>query len=378
MEDLLVDFYARQKKSSIIKIIGVGGGGSNTVEYMYSQGIKGVDFVICNTEKQDLEHSNIPTKIQLGTRGLGAGNNPEVARQAAIESLDAINEVLQDNTEMVFIIASMGAGTGTGAAPVIAKAAKDLGILTVSVITTPYQEGEKRAKNAIEGVKKLKETVDSLLIIDIEKLMTIYRKELLSNIFDRANDVAAFAAKGIAEIITLHGYINVDFEDVKTVMKDSGVAVMGMAVAEGEDRGIRAIRKAINFPLLKDNEVNLASKTLLNITYGEQELSLNDMYNITDYVNETIGAGRELIWGIGQDKELKEKISVTIITTGFKESKIEKEFDDSPVEKGKPVQLELNIVKPEYIEQLTDLSDEELDELDRVPAYIRRGVKLSR
>ncbi len=381
MDDLLMDLDIQEKTSSIIKIIGVGGGGSNAVEYMYKQGIKDVDFVICNTEKQDLDNSDIPIKIQLGamlTEGLGAGNNPERGKQAAIENLDDVIEILEDNTKMVFITAGMGGGTGTGAAPIIANAAKERGILTVAIVTMPFSfEGTKRIKQSLEGIENLRHNVDSLLVINNEKLSEIYSDLTMSSAFAKADDVLTVAAKGIAEIITLHGYINVDFEDVKTVMTNSGVAVMGSAFAEGEDRAITAIRNALTSPLLKDSDVNGASKILLNITYGEEEMTLDEMGAITDYINEAVGSGGTLIWGLGQDKSLGGKVSVTVIATEFKQNRIVNKDAYQDIVKGKEIILNTTIDKPKEIVRLTGLSDEELDELDNIPAYKRRDVKLS-
>ncbi len=381
MDELLVDLNVQEKTSSIIKIIGVGGGGSNAVKYMYKQGIKDVDFVICNTEKQALDNSDIPTKIQLGemlTEGLGAGNNAERGEQAAIENLDDVLAVLEDNTKMVFITAGMGGGTGTGAAPVIAKAAKEKGILTVAIVTMPFEfEGRKRMEQSLEGIEKLRHNVDSLLVINNEKLSEIYSDLTMTDAFAKADDVLTVAAKGIAEIITLHGYINVDFEDVKTVMTDSGVAVMGSAVAEGEERAITATRNALNSPLLMDNEVNGASKILLNITYGEEEMTLDEMGAITRYLSDTIGSSGTLIWGLGQDKSLGGKVSVTVIATEFKQSKVTEQAARQNIVKGKEIILDTISDKPEKEVKLTGLSDEELDELDRIPAYKRKEIKLS-
>ncbi len=381
MNELLVDLDVQEKTSSIIKIIGVGGGGSNAVKHMYKQGIKDVDFVICNTEKQALDNSDIPTKIQLGemlTEGLGAGNNAERGEQAAIENLDDVLAVLEDNTKMVFITAGMGGGTGTGAAPVIAKAAKEKGILTVAIVTIPFEfEGRKRMEQSLVGIEKLRHNVDSLLVINNEKLSEIYSDLTMTDAFAKADDVLTVAAKGIAEIITLHGYINVDFEDVKTVMTNSGVAVMGSAVAEGEERAITATRNALNSPLLMDNEVNGASKILLNITYGEDEMTLDEMGAITRYLSDTIGSSGTLIWGLGQDKSLGGKVSVTVIATEFQQSRVTEQAARQNIEKGKEIILDTITDKREKEVKLTGLSEEELDELDRIPAYKRKEIKLS-
>ncbi|PKQ60778.1 cell division protein FtsZ [Labilibaculum filiforme] len=390
MTEDLIDFSLQENESSIIKVIGVGGGGGNAVNYMYKQGIKDVDFVICNTDAQALETSEIPIKIQLGeslTEGRGAGNKPERGEQSAIENLEDINEVLADNTKMVFITAGMGGGTGTGAAPVIAKAAKEMGILTVGIVTIPFRfEGRQRLHQAIEGINKLKENVDSLLVINNEKLSEIYGDLKLSTAFSKADDVLATAAKGIAEIITLHGYINVDFEDVKTVMTDSGVAVMGSASAEGEDRAVTAIREALTSPLLNSNDVRGARNILLNISSGLEEVTMDEVGQITDYVQEAVGDSASIIWGTGQDLNLGNKISVTIIATGFDNGLI-------PEEKSVPKTTSFqagrgrnsasdtvrNILEEEENEKsdknkliLTDLKDTEIDEIENIPAYKRK------
>lgn len=317
------DFYIPKEESSIIKVIGVGGGGSNAVNQMFSMSVKGVDFVICNTDEQALRNSPVPIKIQLGTsltEGRGAGNNPEKGREAAIENLADIEKVLDDNTKMVFITAGMGGGTGTGAAPVIAQAAKERDILTIAIVSIPFKvEGEVRINQAIEGINKLKEYVDALLIINNEKLQSIYTDLKMSNAFSKADDVLAIATKGIAEIITVHGYINVDFEDVKTVMKNSGVALMGSAKASGEDRDVVAIRTALESPLLKDNDIKGSKNILLNImsSKGENELSMNEFGRITSYLKDAVGKDANVIWGTGHDDSLGDQISVTIIATGF-------------------------------------------------------------
>lgn len=266
MTDL--EFHIPEEESQIIKVIGVGGGGSNAVNQMINMDVKGVDFVVCNTDEQALRNSPAPIKIQLGTsltEGRGAGNNPAKGREAAIENLEDIEKVLDNNTKMVFITAGMGGGTGTGAAPVIAQAAKERDILTIGIVSIPFKvEGDQRINQAIEGISKMREYVDSLLIINNEKLQNIYSDLKMSNAFSKADDVLAIATKGIAEIITVHGYINVDFEDVKTVMRDSGVALMGSARAAGEGRDLAAIKTALESPLLKDNDIK-GSKTFFLI-----------------------------------------------------------------------------------------------------------------
>lgn len=308
-------------KSSIIKVLGVGGGGSNAVNHMFKQGIKDVDFIVCNTDAQALANSPVPIKIQLGaslTQGGGAGNKPIIGRQSAIESLDNLSEILAVNTRMLFITAGMGGGTGTGAAPVIAKAAKELGILTVAIVTIPFKnEGPRRVNQALEGIAELEKNVDSLLVINNEKIRQIYGDLKLSEAFSRADDVLAVAAKGIAEIITVHGFINVDFADVQTVMTNSGVAILGTGMAEGEGRAIEAIKQALNSPLLNDTDIKGAKNILLNIISGSEEVTMDEIGQIIDYVKDCSGINADLIWGNGTDAGLGEQISVTVIATGF-------------------------------------------------------------
>jgi cell division protein FtsZ len=307
--------------SSIIKVIGVGGGGSNAVNYMYEQGIKGVDFIVCNTDAQALDKSPVPIKVQLGstlTEGRGAGSIPEVGRNAAIESLDEVNELLSTNTNMVFITAGMGGGTGTGAAPVIAKAAKDLGILTVGIVTIPFMfEGKKRSTQGELGLKEMRESVDTLLVIRNDKLRELYGNLTLKQAFSHADEVLCTAAKGIAEVITLIGTVNVDMNDVKTVMRDSGVAIMGSGRASGEGRAKRAVQCALESPLLNDNDIHGANFILLNVTFGNDELLMDEISEITDHIQEQAGMSAEVIWGYGQDDSLGDDICVTVIATGF-------------------------------------------------------------
>ncbi|MFW5656628.1 MAG: cell division protein FtsZ [Bacteroidota bacterium] len=321
MAEDLINFDLPVERSSIIKVIGVGGGGSNAVNHMYTQGIKDVNFVVCNTDAQALENSPVSVKIQLGaslTEGRGAGNKPEIGRQAAIENIDEVVEVLESNTKMVFITAGMGGGTGTGAAPVIAKAAKEQGILTVAIVTIPFRnEGQRRISQALEGISELEKHVDSLLVINNEKIREIYGDLKVSEAFSRADDVLAIAARGIAEIITVHGYINVDFADVETVMTNSGVAIMGSALAEGENRAINAVQEALSSPLLNNNDIKGARNILLNITSGTDEVTMDEIGQITDYIQAESGSEADLIWGNGVDESLGEKLCVTVIATGF-------------------------------------------------------------
>jgi cell division protein FtsZ len=316
-----IKFNLPKEKSSIIKVIGVGGGGGNAVNHMHEQGIKGVDFIICNTDLQALEASAIPNKIQLGaslTQGLGAGANPEVGKKAAMEAIEDIIDMLGVNTKMLFITAGMGGGTGTGAAPIIAKTAKEMDILTVGIVTTPFNfEGKKRKTFADEGLENLKRSVDCLLIISNDKIKDMYGNLALREAFGHANNILTTAAKGIAEIITQPGYINVDFEDVKTVMKSSGVALMGSAMAEGEDRALVAVKAALASPLLNDNQIVGAKNILLNISSGTEEILMEEFEQISAYIQNESGLSAELILGTSFDESLGNKISVTLIATGF-------------------------------------------------------------
>jgi len=318
----MMKFDLPKEHSSIIKVIGVGGGGSNAVNHMFRQGIKGVDFLVCNTDHQALDMSPVPIKIQLGkslTDGRGAGAMPDVGMNAAIENIEEIREILETNTKMVFVTAGMGGGTGTGAAPVIAKIAKELGILTVGIVTIPFKfEGRKRISQAEEGLEKMRESVDTLLVINNDKLREMFGNLSLGNAFAQADDVLSSAAKGIAEVISVTGQINVDFNDVNTVMKDSGVAIMGTAEAEGEGRAQKATMKALASPLLNDNQISGARYVLLNITYGDQEVLMDEISEITDYIQDEAGNTADVIWGHGYDASLGDNLCVTIIATGFK------------------------------------------------------------
>lgn len=322
-----IQFEMLKEQSSIIKVIGVGGGGGNAVNHMYKQGISGVDFIVCNTDAQALELSPIPNKVQLGmslTEGMGAGADPDVGENSAIESIDDIKRMLGTNTKMLFITAGMGGGTGTGASPVLAKAAKELGILTVAIITTPFTfEGKRRRSQAEEGLSELRKYVDSYLVISNDRLREIFGNLTMTAAFAKADDILTTAAKGIAEIITIPGYVNVDFKDVRTVMNDSGVAIMGNAVAEGEDRAIKAVEGALASPLLKDNEIEGARYILLNITSGLKEVTMDEVAIITDYIQEKAGLSADLIWGNCIDENFGEELSVTIIATGFQTSRKE-------------------------------------------------------
>jgi len=314
-------FEMLKEKSSIIKVIGVGGGGGNAVNHMYRQGITGVDFIVCNTDAQALELSPIPNKVQLGaslTEGMGAGSIPEVGKNSAIENIDDIKQMLGSNTKMLFITAGMGGGTGTGASPIIAKAARELDILTVGIVTTPFAfEGKRRKLQAEDGMEELKKYVDSFLVISNDRLRQIFGNLTLGSAFAQADNILTTAAKGIAEIITLPGYVNVDFKDVRTVMKDSGVAIMGSWSAEGEDRALKAVEGALSSPLLKDNEIEGARYILLNISSGIKEVTMDEVTVITDYIQEEAGLAADVIWGNCIDDNLGDKLCVTIIATGF-------------------------------------------------------------
>ena len=306
------------KPANYIKVIGVGGGGGNAVNHMLAEGIQGVDFVLCNTDYQALMRSTVPTKVHLGKRQLGAGNDPAVGREAALSSEEEIDKLLDETTQMVFVTAGMGGGTGTGAAPVVARIAKDKGILTVGIVTIPFEcEGRRRKQQAQAGIEELRKHVDTLIVISSDKLRDTYGNMKLTDAFKMADDVLATAAKGIAEIITVTGYVNVDFEDVKTVMRDSGKAIMGTGRASGENRAEEAIKLAINSPLLNDNNIEGAKNILIYITSGSDEVSLDEVVEITEYAQSICGNSSDVIWGNGVDESLGEDISVTLIATGF-------------------------------------------------------------
>jgi cell division protein FtsZ len=317
--------------SSIIKVIGVGGGGSNAVHHMFNQGIIGVDFAICNTDSQAMENSEIPTRIQLGptlTEGRGAGSKPNIGKLACEESIEEVKQYLSNGCKMLFITAGMGGGTGTGAAPIIAKAAQEMDILTVGIVTLPFTfEGRRRSTQGYSGLEELKKYVDTLIIISNDKLRQIHGNLSLSHAFSQADDILTTAAKGIAEIITVAGYVNVDFEDVNTVMRNSGVAIMGTASAEGEGRAKKAVDEALNSPLLEDNNIRGAKHILLNITSGSKEVTMDEIFQITEFVQEEAGYGTDLIWGNCFDENLGDKINVTVIATGFERNRNVKSND---------------------------------------------------
>ena len=345
--------FSKPTHRSIIKVIGVGGGGSNAVTNMYNCGIKDVAFVVCNTDAQALENSAVPTKLQIGihlTEGLGAGANPEIGKNAAIESKEDIKALLNDGTKMVFITAGMGGGTGTGAAPVIASISQKLGILTVGVVTMPFSfEGKKKLERAQEGIKQLREHCDTVLVILNDRLKETLSDLTVANAFAQADDVQTTAAKSIAEVITVPGYVNVDFEDVKTVMKNAGAAVMGSGMAEGEGRALRAAAAALASPLLDNKDIHGAQKILLSIVAGkEAELQMDELSTITDYIQEQVGMDAELIFGHGAEAQLGEQVRVTVIATGFQE-----ESDKPEV----PVAVPMNLAPGEQI-RLFDTSAE--------------------
>ena len=359
----MMQFDLPQEENSIIKVIGVGGGGSNAVNHMYRLGIKGVEFIVCNTDKQALDKSPVPNKVQLGfesTKGLGAGSIPDVGREAALESINEIKRFLGEGTQMVFITAGLGGGTGTGAAPVIASIARELGILSVGIVTIPFAfEGKKRRSQAEIGLEEMKKYVDTLLVIGNDKLREIYGNLKMSEAFAHADDVLTGAAKSIAEIISLHMHINVDFNDVKTVMKDSGKAIMGSGVASGEKRAIRAVEEALNSPLLNDNDITGARHVLLNIMSGTDDIDMDEFGEITDFIQEASGGTAELITGYGTDPSLGDNVSVTIIATGFN-SKQETGFETPMIKERKIVNLDEKT--PEPVNQTIVINEVNTDE----------------
>ena len=327
-------FDLPKNKSNVIKVIGVGGGGSNAINYMHSKGIKGVDFVVCNTDSQALENSRVENKIQLGislTEGLGAGANPEIGEKAAVESFDDLKKMLETNTKMVFITAGMGGGTGTGAAPVISKLAKEMDILTVGIVTMPFQfEGKIREEQAKKGIDKLKNEVDALIVINNNKLRDIYGNLGFKEGFAKADEVLATASKGIAEVITHHYTQNIDLKDAKTVLSNSGNAIMGSSTASGSKRSIEAISSALDSPLLNDNRIDGAKNVLLLIVSGKEEITIDEIGLINDYIQEKAGHGANIIMGVGEDLSLENSISVTVIATGFDPNQQEEIINSDP------------------------------------------------
>ena len=371
--DLGIDFQMPKNQSSQIKVMGIGGGGSNAVNYMFENGIKGVDFVICNTDAQALEASPVPIKIQLGidlTEGLGAGSNPDVGRRAAEESSDRITELLDANTKMLFITAGMGGGTGTGAAPVIAEIAQDKSILTVGVVTIPFStEGGFRRKYADEGIIELKKYVDTLLVIDNEKLIEVYGDLTFTSAFAKANEVLNTATKGIAEVISQHLLVNIDLNDARKVLENSGTAVMGQANVEGENRAIEAVIEALDSPLLNDNDITGAQQVLLKIVTGDGdgEIKMSELAKIKNKIQEAAGTNVNIIEGIGIDPDLGMSISVTVIATGFEERKkpkvpttVKLDEDNFDTISEKEEENNINIENYNSSQQML-LLDEELD-----------------
>ena len=366
----IVKFEPPEEKQNIIKVMGVGGGGSNAVTHMFSEGITGVDFVLCNTDDQALQRSPVENKLHIGKHALGAGNIPAVGRQAAEETEEKIHEILDDGTRMLFITAGMGGGTGTGAAPVVARISKDMGILTVGIVTLPFSfEGKRRQQQAIEGIAELRKYVDALLVISNDKLRQEYGNMKLTEAFKMADDVLKIAAKGIAEIITVTGYVNVDFEDVKNVMKGSGKAIMGSGYAKGEDRALRAVEEAVHSPLLDDSDITGAKNILVYITSGTEEVKLDEVTEINEYVQDATGKVSEVIWGNGEDMTLEDGIRVTIIATGF---------GDSDEKKEEPIKhtFEENKIKDPSKEMprqpiVEDKKEEEKPQADEIRAYVK-------
>ncbi|MCH7524120.1 MAG: cell division protein FtsZ [Bacteroidetes bacterium] len=386
-----ITFDLPKNRSNVIKVIGVGGGGSNAINYMFQQGIKGVDFVICNTDSQALQNSGVPNKIQLGvnlTEGLGAGANPEIGEQAAMESLEDIRSMLDTNTKMVFITAGMGGGTGTGAAPVIAKLAKEMDILTVGIVTTPFHfEGKIRNEQAQKGIEILRDHVDSLVIINNNKLREVYGNLGFKAGFAKADEVLSTASRGIAEVITHHYTQNIDLRDAKTVLSNSGTAIMGSASSSGSNRAQDAIMKALDSPLLNDNKITGAKNVLLLIVSGSQEITIDEIGEINDHIQAEAGHGANIIMGVGEDESLEDEIAVTIIATGFDvdtqneiiNTEVKKvvhslEDDDQAIEQDLITEKEPAIITPDIVltkegEKIvhTLIDDDELPEMDLIP-----------
>lgn len=366
-----MEFEIPNEKNSIIKVIGVGGGGGNAVNHMYKEGIKGVDFVVCNTDLQALDISPVPQKIQLGpslTEGRGAGSIPEIGKNAAVENIDEIQNYLSTGTKMVFVTAGMGGGTGTGAAPVIAKLAKDMGILTVGIVTVPFNfEGRKRRLSAEAGLQEMRDNVDTLLVINNERLREISGNLSIGAAFAMADNVLATAAKGIAEVIEVTGAINVDFNDVSTVMKDSGVAIMGSAQAEGDNRAVKCVQTALESPLLNDNDIEGAEYVLLNITYGDIEVTMDEIAEITDYIQDEAGSTADVIFGHAHDETLGEKLSVTIIATGFQSTPLTG-FEKAPEKKVTELKETPKKEISQPLESATQPTENTLERIEEMPS----------
>ena len=364
----IVNFQFPTTSSSIIKVIGVGGGGCNAVNHMYEEGIAGVDFIICNTDSQAMENSPVPVKIQLGvtlTEGRGAGNMPEMGEQAARENYEDIKNVLKDTTKMLFIAAGMGGGTGTGAAPVIASLARELDILTIAVVTVPSPaEGKKRFGQAMEGIKKLGEFVDSMLVVSNHRLHNIFGDLPARQAFKMADNIVATAVKGVAEIITLHGNINIDFTDVYTVMHNSEVFIMGTGFASGEGRSMKAVNDALESPLLDSNDIYGTKNILLNIVSGKDEITIGEIGEIIETLQEKAGQEADIIWGNGYDESLGDKISVTILATGFKRNPnqlLQPKYEPEKFDLGETQPEEdVTVAASEIVAEETETSREEI------------------
>ncbi len=360
-----IAFDLPKNQSNVIKVIGVGGGGSNAINHMFQQGIKGVDFYVCNTDAQALHNSGVPNKIQLGlnlTEGLGAGANPDIGEQSAVESFDDISQMLDTNTKMVFITAGMGGGTGTGAAPIIAKMAKDKDILTVGIVTMPFAfEGKMRIEQSQKGIERLRDVVDSLIVINNNKLREVYGNLGFKAGFSKADEVLSTAARGIAEVITHHYTQNIDLRDAKTVLSNSGTAIMGSALASGQNRAQDAIRKALDSPLLNDNKITGAKNVLLLIVSGSHEITIDEIGEINDHIQSEAGHGANIIMGVGEDETLEESIAVTIIATGFN---VEQQDEISNTETKK------------VVHSLSE--DQDLDAVEREPVVIAPIIELEK
>ncbi len=387
------DFETEQQTSPnyenkpIIKVIGVGGGGGNAVNTMYKEGIKNVEFIIANTDIQVLTKSPVPLKLQLGktlTEGLGAGNDPETGKNAALESTDEISELLNDGTKMVFITAGMGGGTGTGAAPIIADIAKKMGILTIGIVTIPFRyEGQKRLDNAYAGLEEMRKSVDALIVIDNEKISIVYPTQNVLEAFKHADEVITIAAKGIAEIITKDGHINVDFADVKSVMKDSGVAVMGTGYGKGDNRGLEAVENAINSPLLNNNDIRGAEHLLVNIiSPKEQPITVEETDKINSYLQEKAGNNANLIWGLTFDDTLaNDQCAVTVIATNFNDNilpELTEPKKNNPQQKPSvdPLELAKERLKKEPTRNFDFLDPDTVNKYYEQPAYLRQNIML--
>lgn len=368
----IIEFEIPKLSPSIIMVTGVGGGGSNAVNHMFELEIADVSFMVCNTDPQALRNSPVPVKVRLGQNGLGAGNNPEKGRQAALESLDEITEIYRrEGTKMVFITAGMGGGTGTGAAPVIARAAKEMGILTVAIVTIPFKtEGPKRMRQAYQGIEELRGCVDSLLLINNENIQEIFGKLTLTEAFGKADDILATAARGIAEVITRENTVNVDFADVQAVMNESGVALMGSGRAAGEDRAMKVANMALESPLLNHNDIAGARNILINITSGDDEITLEETYMITEYIQERAGNNADIIWGAGKDDTLGDDIEVTIIATGFDFSQMNM-VSYSPLQDYKDSLRKSGFNRPVAEQPETSINEEPSVESAPVSAYVR-------